>query len=221
MNDLNPLIVGRWDGNHVWIQWTPTPEKSYALRMRYKRPGNPEWTHWIETMGPFPITEYYVRVPTHAAGTWAQAEVGVFKAAGEEIAWERAQARYFGFSEAEFEFTSAKKVTFQERDFFCCMVDSDVAAYHLLAPLDVPGGDVPVIARMRSLQKTGNNQLDYADHFSFSPRPGVQVRNISPSDSDLEMGDLVMTLGDGVTIEHAPSEGESVLLLGKVNQPRL
>lgn len=219
---LTPFIVGKWDGNHIWLQWTPTQARSYALRLRYLKPGRPDWTGWIETHTPWPLADYFLKIATHAQGTRVQAQVAPWPEGklwkpddpeNEGLQWETALARSFGYCTADFEFTAARQVTFSKDDVFAVTVDRDVAAYHLLEDLTVPA-DTAVPARMRAIQMSGCNQLDHPDHFVLLARPGVQVRNISASDNDLRVEE-----GDAVGIESALPGGPMTIAFGAVNQP--
>lgn len=212
---LNPQIVGKWDANHVWLQWSPPAEREYALCLRYLRPGKQEFTDWIETHTPWPLRDtVYLKIPTHAQGTRVQAQLALWTGDRATLQWEIAQAAEFLHCEAEFEFESDRKVTFAAGDIFTAMVDADVAAYALIEGLDV-FPDTPARAKMRATQASGLFQLDYPAHFVLRPRPGMLVRNLAPSVNDLQPVE-----GNAVTIEGRGMSGPLTIALGKVNTPR-
>lgn len=212
---LQPYIVGKWDANHVWVQWTPGEANACALRLRYLRKLAPDWTPWVETMTPWPLRgTCYVKIPTRAQGTQVQAQLAEWQEGG-ELMWETARAAEFARCEAEFEFLSdLQKVTFAAGDLFTAMVDADVATFRLREALEVYPG-TPARVRMEATQESGVFQLDYPGHFAMRPRRGVVLANTTPTVNDLKALE-----GETVTVAGKMPGGPMSIALGKVNQPR-
>lgn len=205
---LEPLIVGKWDGVHVWLQWSHVaPDAGYELEVAYLPPAA-EWLPWIRVAGPDPFLECWLKIPTHKQGWRARARV---RSAGSED-WEPARSAEFTRSVCRFEFESDRKVTFQAGDLFHFQVDGESCAYRLVTDLAIEAGEQKIEA-MEAVQSSGFNQLDYPGHFSVMPEPGLKVSNVEASH-----GDLSWIGGADVEIATTAPDGPVTMALGTVNR---
>ncbi len=193
---LNPVLVGQWDANHLWLQWDDiAPDQGYAIEVQYK-PLFSEWGDWMRMEWQAPYRRCWLKWPTHKAGLLARARVGIVGGA-----MEPAVAGRFTRSRCLFEFSGDRKVTFRAGDTFHLQVDGEYCEYRLAKDVSVDGG--PVLEAMESTQSSGFAQLDHAGHFSIEPMNGVRVRNTGPSVEDLAR----FPEQDFVTVEQASVDG--------------
>lgn len=210
---LHPLLVTRWDGAHVWLQWTPPPSGKTALRLRYRRPGAPDWTPWIDTNIPWPITATYLRLPIHKQNWAVEAEMAEWHADG-AMTWEPAAPAKFLHCMAPFEFRSEKRWSFPAESIFLGVVDGDGTGWKLLAPVEIIPGQPWPVADMEAVQATGIHQLDWPGHLTAQPELGLFIRNTEPSRNDCE----ILPPGTVAVIEPANPDGPMVFVAGAVNR---
>jgi hypothetical protein len=210
---LNPLIVGRWDGSNVWLQWTPPLSGLTALRMRYRRPGETEWMDWIDTNIPWPMRggKSFLRLPIHKQNWQAEAQMAEWKPGAME--WEPALAARFTKCTAKFEFLSERRWSFEAGTIFNAVVDGAGTGWRLLEAAEfIPGRPSPIV-EMQATQSTGVHQLDYAGHLRAQPELGLWITNTEASREDCEL-----LGGSTVTIEPAPLDGPVAFVTGGVNR---
>ena len=209
---LEPKIVGKWDGHHLWIQWNDAaPQQGYAIQARYSSDGK-KWTPWIRVGGPGAWKPCWIKIPTWKEGWVAQAQVALFSKTPE---WEPAEVAEFDRSAADFSISNSsnQKVTFVKGDTFHCQVDGEACAYNLLADVEISVGKTVRGVKMESVQSGGFNQLDAPGHFTIRPLFGVTIENESPSEND-----LMIIGGETVKMAALPKpDGPLSIALGRIN----
>lgn len=202
LSDMKAYLCGAWDGTNLWVQWDDLEsEKGYRLEVRYRTPGK-DWQKWmpIESTGPYKRT--WIVVPTWHEGWDAQARVGLF---GEED-WVMAQEVTFLRSRCLFEFsTTTRRMVYKPPGDFSAIVDAAACTYRLEREVDIEPGDT-VQVEMTAARLSGYCQLDYAGHFEINPNKGVVIRNVAPSEDDVDE-----TGRDFTKIEALPFEAARIV----------
>lgn len=177
---LTPLLCGRFDGTHLWVQWSPVPMASgYMLEVRWRRPGA-EWGPWRRTGGN-KMARTWLVVPMWKLGAEVQARVSLADA--EE--WELAREVDFRKARARFEISSERRVMMiAAGTTLAAQVDGHACGY--VVPRDVEAGPgAPVEVECEASMSTGFCQLDRPEHFDIRPMLGVRIRNLEPSRNDV------------------------------------
>lgn len=206
MNPLAPFLCGLWDGVNLWIQWTPDPSAAlYGLRTRYApAPANGaeiQWGGWItHSAEPKP----WRIIKAWKEGWYAQAQVRAY--ADESAAvrmdpeanWQDAIEARFAKSVCDFEISSQNRDLYYPSDSsgisatFVSIVDGGVCSYQMQGELLVQRGESKKVTLEAHLE-SGWSQLDYENHFLLKPSLGVVIRNLGPSENDLEPTGRVFT----------------------------
>lgn len=185
---LNPLIIGAWDGTHVWLQWTPIESDgrpAYEVRFRYA-PQDGQFGDWLPSRM---VERYWLvhNVQNLKPGFYVQAEISD----GIESGWQRALGAKFLRSRCRFVVTSGRRTVhypFDKRSggaIFHAVVDGAACAYCAQEEIEVPAGEVREYEFI-ALASGPWAQIDNAGDFLLRPGLGITVTNTGPSTNDLE-----------------------------------
>ena len=177
---LNPLIVGEWDGVHIWLQWDGREGRQYRVRLRYREPGAAKAAGWV-ALGP--ILGDCAKVPAHKLG-WA-VEAQVAEAGGRKLNWEKATTARFGRSRCRFEFASSgRKVTFTKGQTIHCVIGGEPCSYRVMADFEV-AAEGRRKETLEAVRSAPGNRLRAAGQFRIAPAFDLVIRNAGPSENDL------------------------------------
>lgn len=183
--NLSPLMVGRWDGANLWLQWESAAEARYLVRVRIRANDSATWGAWVIIVKPF--TRPWAVVQLVRARWQAQAQVAVLSEdVSRDMDWQPAAEVTFARSAAPFHFenATAAPIDLPVGATFDAMVDLAACSYRLREPLTVPAqGDAT--AEMESLQTTAWMQVDAAGDFCSRQLRGLTVTNAGPSTGGL------------------------------------
>ena len=177
--NLSPLLITKWDGCHLWLQWADVaPGTRYRARYRLREPGASKFGRWIE-LG-LRKGQTWIKFPTHKRGWEADAQVAV-----KEHDWRTAQIGVFRRSRCSFRIQSGRKVTFNAGEMVHAMVEGEPASYKFLADVEVPAGESKVV-ELEAVRATGFNQIDKPGDFRTRPKFDLLIENTEPSRNDVE-----------------------------------
>lgn len=180
---MNPLVCGRWDGVHLWVQWDDVVGvPGYWLEYRIGQTPD-EFAPWVRVGGLEPLQRSWLSLPAHREGWFAQARVAV---ADGEPQWHLASEVTFLRSRCSFEIRSERRpVEYRAGDEFACVIDGAACVYRLDEDIHLEAGGSAQV-EMYAVLGSGWSQLDHPDHFRINPSLGLTIRNLSPSADDTE-----------------------------------
>ncbi len=187
-------LCGLWDGANLWTQWEDVaPETGYRLRFRVVLPKAGEWRMVGGSEAPLrkPWLVLQMGGVQHATegnpGATVEVQVAIAKTGPEsDLEWVQATEVTFARSRCRFEFTAGPRgIHFPKGGEFSCIVDGAGAHYALQQEIELAAGDVAEMELVATLL-TGYCQLDRPDHFVIRPGLGTVIRNVAPSEDDVE-----------------------------------
>jgi hypothetical protein len=193
---LDPMICGEWDGCAAWLQWSAAGEGAkYDVRVRFRKAEDQPWTKWLKVVPRQGKTSTWAVIPLWRQDYFCEAQVRVSgPATDEEQGWETAAEVTFKRCTALFEFSSTKyDQHFKIGNTFHAQVDAAACVYELTEELEIRAGEA-VTSKMRAVGASGYFQLDYPGHFDIRPSFGFRVRNLEPSDEDVERTGRMFTV---------------------------
>jgi len=178
--NLSPLLITKWDGCHLWLQWDDVaPGSQYRARYRLRGPGEAKFGRWIE-LG-LRTGQTWIKFPTHKRGWEADAQVS---ATGQD--WKTAQIGIFRKSRCLFRIQTGRKAAFKAGEMVHSMVEGEPASYRFLSDVEVPARKSKVV-ELESVRATGFNQIDTPGDFRTRPKFDLLIENTDPSRNDVEI----------------------------------
>lgn len=181
---LSPIFCSRWNGDHVWLQWTPVAascavEMGYAIEMRFR--SGIEWEPWLPISNPRGPKADWAVIPTLREGQLVQCRVR-----SDDSEWEMARAVDFKDSKALFEISniSESEAMVLADTIFHGLVDDAACAYVLVNDLRIPAGQ-NVRVHLHAVEQSGYAQLDHPGHFKL-PGQRLVVQNVEPSEDQFD-----------------------------------
>lgn len=192
MNDrLNAWVCGQWDGNALWVQWEDFA-KSYRMQVRFRKPGQEEWSAWQRIEEVNGIQKSWAVVQVQGIGYEFMVNVGDHEQP--EKPWIICREVTFKQSRCWFQIESDRDQVFPKDGVFIAVVDGAPCMYSLPAAIEVKAG-LPSRVELQAHQAEAWAQLDHPGHFTLNPRPGLQITNLEPSRDDVvETGKLTTTV---------------------------
>lgn len=208
--NLDPLIVGRWNGTALWIQFNAgeAPEGfCVEINVRPTVDGEGRWV----TLDKGRSRKNWLVVPIWKEGQWVEARVGINGCDGEP---EPAREAVFRRPSCVFGFAAGPKpLRYAAGTMFHAQVDSAACGYRLAEDFEIGPGEEGR-ATMVSILSTGFAQLDYEGHFDLRPGHGVRIWNIGPSENDLEI-----TGRTGTVLARLPLDGPMAMVRKQARNP--
>lgn len=211
---LTPLMVPKWDGNHLWLQWGDLCPAGYAVQIQLMRPPANQWSEWRDIQRPWPIHRSWMKIPLLRQGWQVRVQVGRFVDHKTPPLWERAIVASFARPSASFHFENEiRKVTFSAGQIFTALVDGLPASFALGEDLTLePGAQAEVT--MEAMQLSPFNHLDAPGDFRCRPEQGLTIINSTATGNNIDL-----LGGQEGTMAVLPNPGGPVVItLGKVNR---
>lgn len=207
---LDPLIVGKWNGHSLWMQWTPAeaPE-GYCVEIMRPSP-KVGADRWVELDAGRTKRSWLV-VPMWCEGQAVHARV---KANGVDGDPETAMEAEFRKCVCIFGIQAGSQPMVMDRGtMFHAQVDAAACGYALVDPVEIePGGFARV--SVVSLISSGFAQLDHEGHFDLRPGNEVRIWNLEPSTND-----LALTGRDYTVLNRLPMDGPISLVRKQQRNP--
>ncbi len=210
---LAPLLCGRWDGCHLWLQWSgDAAAERYEVQVSYRRREVEAWGEWDTVVPPQGPHRDWGVIPTWKENWQVRARVRSVYAGNSPGEWETAREVCFVQGACEFEISTLRQdVRFPQGTTFHAIVDGGSACYALEEEVALEAGGV-WSGVLRSYGASGWHQLDRIGHFTLSPAFGVTVRNVAPSRDEVEeTGEYFTTIlpGPGQPLHLAITQGHA------------
>lgn len=200
MSSLEPLIVGRWNGHSLWLQWAPADEApdGYRVEIAMLEPVVREQKWKLIDKGC--TKRAWMVLPIWRHGAFVQARVRVNGVDGDP---EMAREAVFKRSTCVFAFQAGanKALVVEAGGMIHCAVDGAACSYKTDEWIEAAPNET-VHATLSALVTSGWAQLDHEGHFDLRPGGGARIWNLEPSRNDVET-----TGRDYTSLEVLPRDG--------------